>query len=66
MKTETRSLGLAEKVLCLKNFKLKSLCRKAKIKGIKMDYDPRDNSSMREALWNLSDSELQEVLDVVD
>lgn len=65
MKLESRSLELAEKVLSLKNFKLKALCRKAKDKGLKMEFDPRDNSSMREALWNLSDKQLQEIMNAI-
>ncbi len=63
MKTESRSLELAEKVLCLKNFKLKALCKKAVSLAMAIGrFDPRDNGSMREALWCLSDEELGELL----
>jgi hypothetical protein len=63
METNLEIFNLAEKVLSLNNFNLKRLCREAEQEYPEMiDFDVRDNSTMREALWLLGYDELKVLL----
>ena len=54
----------AEAIALMKNFKLKQLCKVAKEKYSEMkEFDTRDNSSMREALWSLSKEKLNDLVE---
>lgn len=64
MITELEGLELAKKVLSLSNFTLKKLCREAQAKYSHIiEFDSRDNKSMREALWSLGQEKLKTFLD---
>lgn len=63
MNSKNQELNTAEQLVTMKNFKLKQLCKTAKEKYSDfLAYDPRDNSSMREALWSLGSQKLSELL----
>jgi hypothetical protein len=63
MENRNEELNTAKKLITMKNFKLKQLCKTAEAKYNTMpEYDPRDNSSMCEALWSLGSQKLSELL----
>lgn len=59
-----KELVTAEAIALMKNFKLKRLCKVAKEKYPEMkEFDTRDNSSMREALWGLGKEKLNDLVE---